>query len=84
MQVNFKKSTMSEHVTHLETLREEINIMTEKKMDLERRIEVRQTPSMWLQEGGGGGWQSRDEKYKNQGRDEKYSSRAGMISTVAG
>jgi hypothetical protein len=38
--VNFKKSTMSEHVTHLETLREEINIMTEKKMDLERRIEV--------------------------------------------
>ena len=40
MQVNFKKSTMSEHVTHLETLREEINIMTEKKMDLERRIEV--------------------------------------------
>jgi hypothetical protein len=31
---------MSEHVTHLETLREEINIMTEKKMDLERRIEV--------------------------------------------
>jgi hypothetical protein len=41
VQVNFKKSTMSEHVTHLETLREEINIMTEKKMDLERRIEVR-------------------------------------------
>ncbi len=40
LQVNFKKSTMSEHVTHLETLREEINIMTEKKMDLERRIEV--------------------------------------------
>jgi len=38
-QVNFKKSSMTEHVTHLETLREEINIMMEKKLDLERRIE---------------------------------------------
>ena len=64
VQVNFKKSTMSEHVTHLETLREEINIMTEKKMDLERRIEVRQTPSMWLQEGGGGGGVTKQQKEK--------------------
>jgi hypothetical protein len=31
---------MSEHVTHLETLRDEITIMTERKLDLERRIEV--------------------------------------------
>jgi len=37
--VNNKKNSMSEHVTHLETLREEINIMQEKKLDLERRIE---------------------------------------------
>ena len=67
---------MSEHVTHLETLREEINIMTEKKMDLERRIEVRQTPSMWLQEGGGGG--------VTKQQKERYRSRAGMKSIVAG
>ena len=32
---------MTEHVTHLETLREEINIMMEKKIELERRIEVK-------------------------------------------
>jgi len=38
-QVNYKKSSMTEHVTHLETLREEINIMMEKKIELERRIE---------------------------------------------
>ena len=31
---------MTEHVTHLETLRDEITIMTERKLDLERRIEV--------------------------------------------
>merc|ERR1719245_1319910 len=37
-QVNHKKTSMSEHVTHLETLRDEITIMTERKLDLERRI----------------------------------------------
>merc|ERR1719234_2985734 len=31
---------MTEHVTHLETLRDEITIMTERKLDLERRIEA--------------------------------------------
>ena len=41
LQVNYKKSSMTEHVTHLETLREEINIMMEKKIELERRIEVK-------------------------------------------
>jgi len=39
-QVNNKKTSMTEHVTHLETLRDEINIMTERKIDLERRIEM--------------------------------------------
>lgn len=39
-QVNHKKTSMSEHVTHLETLRDEITIMTERKLDLERRIEA--------------------------------------------
>jgi len=39
-QVNYKKSSMTEHVTHLETLREEINIMMEKKIELERRVEA--------------------------------------------
>jgi len=39
-QVNHKKTSMTEHVTHLETLRDEITIMTERKLDLERRIEV--------------------------------------------
>merc|ERR1740131_880727 len=39
-QVHHKKTSMTEHVTHLETLRDEINIMTEKKMELERRIEA--------------------------------------------
>merc|ERR1711970_1138045 len=34
-QVNHKKTSMSEHVTHLETLRDEITIMTERKLDLE-------------------------------------------------
>lgn len=38
-QVNHKKTSMTEHVTHLETLRDEITIMTERKLDLERRIE---------------------------------------------
>ena len=36
-QVNHKKTSMTEHVTHLETLRDEITIMTERKLDLERR-----------------------------------------------
>lgn len=40
-QVHNKKTSMSDHVQILETLREEITIMTERKMDLERRIEVR-------------------------------------------
>ena len=40
-QVWNKKTSMSDHVQILETLREEITIMTERKMDLERRIEVR-------------------------------------------
>ena len=40
-QVFNKKSSMSDHVQILESLREEITIMTERKMDLERRIEVR-------------------------------------------
>ena len=40
-QVYNKKTSMSDHVQILETLREEITIMTERKMDLERRIEVR-------------------------------------------
>ena len=35
-----KKTSMSDHVQILETLREEITIMTERKIDLERRIEV--------------------------------------------
>ena len=39
-QVYNKKTSMSDHVQILETLREEITIMTERKMDLERRIEV--------------------------------------------
>jgi len=39
-QVNHKKTSMTEHVTHLETLRDEITIMTERKLDLERRIEA--------------------------------------------
>ena len=39
-QVHNKKTSMSDHVQILETLREEITIMTERKMDLERRIEV--------------------------------------------
>ena len=39
-QVNHKKTSMSEHVTHLETLRDEITMMTERKFDLERRIEA--------------------------------------------
>merc|ERR1711892_893743 len=39
-QVNHKKTSMSEHVTHLETLRDEITIMTGRKLDLERRIEA--------------------------------------------
>ena len=38
-QVHNKKSSMSDHVQILETLREEITVMTERKMDLERRIE---------------------------------------------
>ena len=39
-QVYNKKTSMSDHVQILETLREEITIMTERKIDLERRIEV--------------------------------------------
>ena len=39
-QVWNKKTSMSDHVQILETLREEITIMTERKMDLERRIEA--------------------------------------------
>ena len=39
-QVHNKKTSMSDHVQILETLREEITIMTERKMDLERRIVV--------------------------------------------
>lgn len=39
-QVWNKKTSMSDHVQILETLREEINIMTERKADLERRIEA--------------------------------------------
>merc|ERR1719471_1965134 len=39
-QVYNKKTSMSDHVQILETLREEITIMTERKMDLERRIEA--------------------------------------------
>jgi len=39
-QVHNKKTSMSDHVQILETLREEITIMTERKMDLERRIEA--------------------------------------------
>ena len=42
-QVYNKKSSMSDHVQILESLREEITIMTERKMDLERRIEVELT-----------------------------------------
>ena len=54
--MNHKKTSMTEHVTHLETLRfaqlelfasspllsrrDEITIMTERKLDLERRIEA--------------------------------------------
>merc|ERR1712227_1194633 len=38
-QVYNKKTSMSDHVQILETLREEITIMTERKIDLERRIE---------------------------------------------
>merc|ERR1719336_2091747 len=38
-QVNHKKNSMSMQMSHLEGLREEINIMTEKKLELERRIE---------------------------------------------
>ena len=39
-QVWNKKTSMSDHVQILETLREEINIMTERKADLERRIDA--------------------------------------------
>merc|ERR1712227_117709 len=39
-QVYNKKTSMSDHVQILETLREEITIMTERKIDLERRIEA--------------------------------------------
>ena len=39
-QVYNKKTSMSDHVQILETLREEITIMTERKLDLERRIEA--------------------------------------------
>jgi len=39
-QVFNKKTSMSDHVQILETLREEITIMTERKIDLERRIEA--------------------------------------------
>lgn len=41
-QVNSKRSSMNEHVTHLDSLREEINIMMGRKMELERRIELLQ------------------------------------------
>ena len=39
-QVYNKKTSMTDHVQILETLREEITIMTERKLDLERRIEA--------------------------------------------
>jgi len=39
-QVNLKRSSMNEHVSHLESLREEINLLMGRKMELERRIEL--------------------------------------------
>ncbi|TRY70974.1 hypothetical protein TCAL_02441, partial [Tigriopus californicus] len=41
-QVNLKRTSMNEHVSHLDMLRDEITLMTERKMDLERRIELLQ------------------------------------------
>lgn len=41
-QVNLKRSSMNEHVSHLESLREEINLLMGRKMELERRIELLQ------------------------------------------
>ncbi|XP_076038913.1 bicaudal D-related protein homolog isoform X2 [Oratosquilla oratoria] len=38
-QFNVRKSNMSEHVTTLEMLREEITLLTDKKCELERRID---------------------------------------------
>nr|XP_045626224.1 bicaudal D-related protein homolog isoform X2 [Procambarus clarkii] len=38
-QFNVRKSNMTEQVSTLEVLREEINMLTEQKMDLERRID---------------------------------------------
>jgi len=41
-QVNLKRSSMNEQINHLESLREEINLLMDRKMELERRIELLQ------------------------------------------
>ncbi|KAK2726186.1 bicaudal D-related protein homolog isoform X1 [Artemia franciscana] len=38
-QFNARRSNFQDHVSHLEMLREEINMITEKKQDLERRMQ---------------------------------------------
>jgi len=42
-QVNQKRTTMNDHVSHLDSLRDEIGLMTERKADLERRINLLQS-----------------------------------------
>eukprot|EP00096_Caligus_rogercresseyi_P002625 TRINITY_DN14815_c0_g1_i1.p1 TRINITY_DN14815_c0_g1~~TRINITY_DN14815_c0_g1_i1.p1 ORF type:complete len:496 (+),score=157.11 TRINITY_DN14815_c0_g1_i1:81-1490(+) len=38
-QISQKRNSMNDHVSHLDMLREEINLLNERKIDLERRIE---------------------------------------------